>query len=204
MAIAPLETVNPSAYSTGASALFSPFSRDLMREGAGFSAGLEKQLARASRPTSPLDSMSFGGLRALGNLPIRQFEAQAKFRNDLLNLLGVRNGKLEGGLFGDLLKRDTGTDSMSLLDKYGEGQRARIAQDALVNQRSALADAQRRGLGSSSFLATIPAAFQKEKNLSLGELEDKIIGQKVGVKERGADRAINIATVLAQLLGGLA
>lgn len=184
--VAPVTSINPAAYSTEGG---DSVSANRMRQGALFAAG---RFSKAG-----------GGpgfhQRAMEDLQRRGAQQTIDFRNNLMKLLGFGGS---GGLAG-LIGGAPDTNSLALLDKFGEGERSRISQDALNRERSALAEAQSRGLASSSFLSTIPTGFQKEKNLSLGELGDRVIGQKVGVIEKGADRQVQLANILAQLLGGL-
>lgn len=194
MALAPINSLNPGAYATSPSSSAGrqggSVSSMRLREGANFAAG--KGFRAGLGPGFHQRSME--------DLQRRGAQQTIDFRNNLMKLLGFgSDGKGLAALIGGA----PDTNSLALLDKYGEGERGRITQDSLDRERSALAEAQSRGLASSSFLSTIPTGFQKEKNLSLGELGDRVIGQKVGVIEKGADRQVQLANILAQLLGGL-
>jgi len=108
----------------------------------------------------------------------------------------IRDGAAggQGGFVGGLLDQ---------LEGFGSGERARINQDFTDLSGTASARLEARGLGGSSLLPSVLSGVERERQLALGELGDRVIGQRIGVQERGADRAIDFVGALSSLLGGL-
>jgi hypothetical protein len=68
----------------------------------------------------------------------------------------------------------------SLLDAYGEGQRARIDQEFETTANNAAGGLAARGFGGSSLQLTEALGVERERQLARGSLEDSIIAQRLG------------------------
>lgn len=81
-----------------------------------------------------------------------------------------------------------------LIQSYGEGQRARINQDFSTAANNAAGRLAGRGFGGSSLQLTEAMAVERDRNLALGELNDRVIGTQLG-------NSLNYAQLIAQQTG---
>ena len=88
------------------------------------------------------------------------------------------------------------------LSGYGSGERARINDDFRNLSGTATARLESRGFGGSSLLPAALSGVERERQMALGDLGDRVTGEKIGVQERAADRGIDLISALSSLLGG--
>lgn len=88
-----------------------------------------------------------------------------------------------GSLFQQLLsgRGALGGEMLRQLAGFGESRRGQIQQGAQTALNTALARQEARGFGSGSLATTLPIASEEATQRSLGELEDQLTAQRLGV-----------------------
>lgn len=130
------------------------------------------------------------------NLQNKAFSQQIKQRQQILDMLLGNFGKsssasgTSGGV-GGLLDQ---------LEGAGQGTRNVINENFQNLQNSTLARFARHGMGGSSGVPSVLSGIERQKALAIGELDDQLINQRIGVQERGMDRAIQLQQLLAGLV----
>lgn len=98
--------------------------------------------------------------------------------------LGGGGGGGGGSLFDQLLQArgQVGQSVLGDIEQFGESHRARIGSDFETAANNAMADLERRGLGSSNLNPASASFVEQGKQQSLLGLEDALLGQKIGAK----------------------
>jgi hypothetical protein len=141
------------------------------------------------------------------SLERQQFQSQERIRNQLLSLLGLGSGGQ--GLFGGqpgspgVVGGPEASTLLGQLTGFGAGERSRIEQGFQTAGNNALAHLQSRGLASSTIVPSIMGGLEREKQQALGSLEDRLLGERIGIQERAAGRQLQSTQLLASLIGGL-
>lgn len=95
------------------------------------------------------------------------------------------------GITDTVLTRNATND---LITAYGQGQRGRINEQFNTAASNAAGGLAARGFGGSSLQLTEAMGVERERALALGDLEDSIIGQRLG-------NSLNYANLIAQQTG---
>lgn len=157
----------------------------------------------ALTPTGGLADSQSMLARSQGALSLAQTsatEAQTAMRKKILaQLLGMapQVSQGQGGSFVG------GADVGSLLQQLqgaGDGERATINNAFQNTGNTAVARLDARGLGSSNIVGSTMAGVQRQKQLALGGLNDRLINQRIGVQENGLNRGLQLQQILAGLL----
>jgi len=174
--------------------------------GAGGQSPTGSQFAAASRSAGLT-----GGLGGAGFNPSIQQNKQLDLQTQLLsNQLSTRkrltdlllgqfgSGGAGGGAYGG-----QGSFVQSLLDQMqnaGAGQTAAINQQFNTLANNAQANFAQRGLGGSSGVPSVMSGIERQRALALAQLNDQLLMNRIGVQERAADRALQMQSLLSQLL----
>ena len=160
---------------------------------------------------------SMFGLSLLGNSARQQRPNQ--FAGPL-DLSGQQDMAQSDNLqqYGDILEQKLASRDRLLggLDEFGEGRRAAINQDHADALNNSLTGLQNRGWLGSGLEPSMRQGMERQRQLSVGDLEDRLIQYRTGLESqleqdltafqerlnfRGPDQ--NTALLLGQLLGGL-
>jgi hypothetical protein len=119
-------------------------------------------------------------------------------RKKILDLLlgnmnsGGGQGGASGGGIASLLEQ---------LSQAGAGSRNVINENFNNLASSTMSRFDQYGVGGSSGVPSVLSGIERQRGLALGELDDSLIMNKVGVQERGMDRALQAQSLLTSLLG---
>lgn len=165
-----------------------------------------------------------GAGRATQDLEFQKFKTQMEQEKSQRNLLKQREqllasllgggggqfgqpGFLEGGGgigggFSGLLESVIGDISQT-----GEAQRQRINQGFDASLQSQLSRLSDRGLGSSNLAANLATGVERERQTSLTELEDALLGRRASARQQIGLAGLNqqqnfMMQLLSQLFGG--
>lgn len=127
----------------------------------------------------------------------------AELQNDAIKQQIDQRKRIFDLLFGQFSKGGQAGDVQGLVDQIGQayaGQEAARTQDFQDLANSTLARFQQYGMGGSSGVPSVLAGIERQKALSLGELNDQKIMNQVGVQERALDRAQQMQQMLIGIL----
>jgi len=148
-----------------------------------------------------------GGISNAGYNPAGLQDQSAKLQNQLLSqtvdqrkrILDLLLGNFSGG--GNSGGAPGGVGSLlAQLEGAGQGTRNVINENFDNLASSTQARFAQYGMGGSSGVPSVLSGIERQRALALGELDDQLITQRIGVQERGMDRALQLQQIMAGLL----
>lgn len=118
---------------------------------------------------------------------------------------GIEPTELQGQAVGE--QRNLRSTLDSLLGDFGAGQRARINEGFNTAARNVTGGLQSRGFAGSSLNLPAQLGVERERQLSLGDLEDRLLGRRIesesGIAKNISDILFGSAGQATDLLGSL-
>jgi hypothetical protein len=140
-----------------------------------------------------------------GWLASEQIKSLGENRTMLMNLLGLgagQGGAGTGQAFGGPASQ-LFQDNLADVSNMGQGEQNRINQrmNALSNTTAARLEA--RGLGGSNLVSAAQSNVERERSSQMLDLNDRLAGQRVGVRGQEMARQTSILQSLLGQLGSL-
>ena len=107
--------------------------------------------------------------------------------DSFLKGLGLKDKDLDKFLRAAVGESLRGQDTLlNELQGFGEGARAGIEQDFTTSFNNLLGSAELRGLGGSSLVPTAGLGLEREKQRTLGDLNDTLLGRRLDILGQGS------------------
>lgn len=180
--------------------------------GSGASNYLYDAAASSNLAGQNAQQANYGAVGAQAGLLKGLFTGNQQSMGILQNLLGLLSGSMSGssskggaGGYGDLLKSELGN-----IDQMGAGRTNDINQGYQDSTHSALAALSDKGIGGGSFTTDAYAGAERNRQSSLNELNDQLLGAKnqaynsvglAGANAQQQSRFSILAPFLSSLLG---
>lgn len=101
----------------------------------------------------------------------------------LLGYAGQTNANSQGAIN---TFQNLGSSLNSMFDQYGAGQRAQVNQAFDTTRNNVLGRLAARGFGGSNLAAVGDIGVEKNRQLALGQLNDQLLGQRIGAAQNVA------------------